>query len=113
MFDHGADAINAFFLSISLCTITGFGSSYYFPLTVICLTTGFFFATLEEYYCGRLDLPAFNGVSDGCVLIIFMGILSGIFGCGIWHMNIAFGLSLGQCVAWVLYLAAIPTIFMK
>jgi hypothetical protein len=42
--------------------------------------SAFYYATLQEWYVGSLDLPPCNGVSDGSFIIMSGYILSGIFG---------------------------------
>jgi ethanolaminephosphotransferase len=113
MFDHGADALSSVTLSMSLASLLGFIGSAYYVFIIIAITTGFFFATLEEYYCGRLDLPPFNGVSDGCVLIVLVGILSGIFGCRTWSLKIFSSVSIGHLLLWAFFLSFILTIITK
>jgi len=113
MFDHGTDALSSVTLSMSLASLLGLIGTGYHVLIVICITMGFFFATLEEYYCGRLDLPPFNGVSDGCVLIVLIGILSGIFGYSIWSLKVFSSVTIGYILVWGFTLSAILTIITK
>ena len=84
MFDHGADGWNAVMLSMTICTIFQIGRCWYLPLFWLTLTAGFYFATLEEYYCGSLDLGAINAVSDGAVLVFIVGVVSAFTGSGCW-----------------------------
>lgn len=98
---------------MSLCSLLGLIGTPYFALVVMGITTGFFFATLEEYYCGRLDLPPLNGVSDGCVLIVGVGVLSGIFGCAMWSVKIFSTVSLGHVLVLAFLAAAVLTVGTK
>eukprot|EP00826_Nyctotherus_ovalis_P042958 TRINITY_DN448_c0_g1_i18.p1 TRINITY_DN448_c0_g1~~TRINITY_DN448_c0_g1_i18.p1 ORF type:complete len:373 (-),score=71.90 TRINITY_DN448_c0_g1_i18:64-1182(-) len=109
MFDHGADSINTVSLSISLVCLVGVGQTWYFPLVLLGLITGFFFATLEEYYCQRLDLGVINGVSDGCLMIYAIGILSGIYGVELWTMEVFNGWSLIDMVCFVFFICSVLT----
>lgn len=50
----------------------------YIGVAIAC--TAFHFGTLEEYYLGILELPAFNGVSDGSIIVIGFFLVAGIIG---------------------------------
>jgi ethanolaminephosphotransferase len=113
MFDHGADIVNTVLLSISLSALVGIGHSWHFPLLYIILTTGFFFNTLEEYYSGSLNLPLLNAVSDGCVLIYAIGIITGLYGTQIWDTQTIFQLTLIELILYSLAAAGVVTIGMK
>ncbi len=110
MVDHGADSINSIMLPLAACSLMQVGRSWYLPLTTICLTSGFYFATLQQYYCGRLDLPIINGVSDGCVIVYVVGLVSAFFGCDVWKSQAAFGLNIGQLVIMGLAIMTVPTL---
>lgn len=69
---------------------------WYIPIALIALTSGFYAATLEEYYCGRLDLPLFNGVSDGCVVVYAIGLISGFANSGVWSAELLLGFSVSD-----------------
>ena len=47
----------------------------------------FFFATWEEYYTNRLNLPIINGVCDGAILGAIMLSATGIVGSDSWLLN--------------------------
>ena len=113
MFDHGADSINAVLLAITISSIIQLGTTWCATLFMLCLTSGFYFATLEEYYCGRLDLPIINAVSDGCVFIYAVGLVSAFFGCNIWKAQGMFGFSVAQLGVGFLIMTALPTLVSK
>ena len=75
-----------------------FGTTWCTPLTLVALTFGFYAATLEEYYCKRLDLPLINGVSDGCVIVYFIGIMSGLGGKEVWEIEVFYGFTFAQLI---------------
>lgn len=109
LFDHGADSVNTVSLAISLACLVGVGQTWYFPLVLLGLVAGFFFATLEEYYCHRLDLGVINGVSDGCLMIYAIGVLSGIYGVELWTMEVLNGWSLIDMVCFVFFICSVLT----
>jgi len=113
MFDHGADIVNTVLLSMSLSALTGIGQSWLSPLLYVFMTTGFFFNTLEEYYTGSLDLPILNGVSDGCVLIYAIGIITGLYGTQVWHTQKILQLPLAELILYSLLFAGVLTVGMK
>lgn len=82
------------------------------PLLAMFITLGFFLATLEEYYCGKLDLGIINGVSDACVAVYIVGGLTAYFGCGIWQPKRYFGLSLYDTIFYLaLVMITVTAIF--
>jgi len=110
MVDHGTDSINTVILPLAAASIMQIGRSWYVAIGVACLSAGFYFATLEEYYTGRLDLPNPNGVSDGCVAVYLIGLLSAIFGCQMWKTPFIFGLNIGQSVFVLTFVLSIPAV---
>ena len=89
------------------------GTTWYTPLAVIALTFGFYAATLEEYYCKRLDLPLINGVSDGWVIVYFIGIMSGLGGREVWEIEVFYGFTFAQLIVIAVSIAAGPTAALK
>ncbi len=83
LFDHGADAINCILITISVPGMMQMGPAWGFVLFHFTLTFGFFFATLEQYYVGSLNLPIINGVSDGSMIMIGIEALTAFT--GIWR----------------------------
>ena len=111
--DHGADSINAMMLPLTLTTMASVGQSICLPLIVIGITIGFYCATMEQYYCGFLNLPVLNGVSDGCIIMYLVGILSGIYGEPFWRTEVIYGLDISKVVSFAIAISAIPTIVTK
>lgn len=88
LFDHGCDAINSIFGSVTW--ICAFGlypeenllqiwMMIYFPMLV------FYVCTWEEYYTHTLDLPLFNGASEGLILSASFSFVSWWYGRSFWH----------------------------
>ena len=80
LFDHGADACNTVLIVMSLAALFQAGNGWPLHLLFVPVISGFFFATLEEYYTGKLDLPSINAVSDGAVLILVIHLISAFAG---------------------------------
>ena len=88
LFDHGTDACTTFYVSIVSGSILYFNNIYQYLLIYFPIMTTFFFNTWEEYYMGKLVLPAFNGVEEGSVIILIIYILSGIYGTSLFFYEI-------------------------
>ena len=85
LFDHGCDSINSTLCAIpmSAALATGWNVKLFFALW--CGTVPFYFQTWEEYYTENMELPAFNGPSDGLCIAVIMCWISFIFGPQIWQ----------------------------
>ena len=53
-------------------------------------TMPFYFATIEQYYTGELNLPIINGVDDGSLGYIAVGFISAVYGCSWWKTQYSF-----------------------
>ena len=102
LFDHGCDSLTTAFLALSVGGLLQLGRTWMFGLFGFSLLNGFYFATLEQYYTGKLLLPIVNGPSDGPVIIIAIFIASGIYGQDIifivdrpWNLVV--------CTIWICY----------
>lgn len=123
LFDHGIDSINCSLLICTIPSVFQIGPTNYFLLFACSLFIGFFYATLEQYYIGGLFLPAFNGVSDGAVILIVFELISGftgidfhyiyLIGCHIWKMPIYQWVTLGHLVVSFVVVGIYPTLFSK
>jgi len=89
------------------------GCTWYMPLLTMWVTLGFFLATLEEYYCGKLDLGIINGVSDACIAVYIVGGLSAVYGCGVWQPKTFIGISLYESIFYTALIMVIITAFFK
>ncbi len=122
LFDHSADAINGVLVTLSIPALVQVGPTWAFALFHASLTSGFFYASLEQYCVGALNLPIINGVSDGCVIMIvievasaFLGILNcnARIGCEMWKTNVLPGFSRGHLIMSLMYVAIVPTLLLK
>ncbi len=90
LFDHGCDAINSIFGSVTW--INAFGLSAVIPqhlapiwiMTFIPMFT-FFVTTWEEYYTHKLDLPWINGPTEGLLLGASINFATWWYGRSWWH----------------------------
>lgn len=113
MFDHGADSINAATIALASASIMQEGCSRYMPILTMCITFGFFLATLEHYYCGKLELGMFNGVSDACLFVYYVGLTSAFFGCEVWQQKRSFGISMYEMIFYGAIIMSLITGFFK
>jgi len=88
LFDHGCDALNTFISGLSMFTVFQMGNTPLAVLAFMIAMVPFFMATWEEYYVEGLHLPVINGPNEGLVGLIFLYIVSGIFGTEIWTKHI-------------------------
>ena len=90
LFDHGCDAINSMFGSVTwICAFALVPTDEYFFLAIAIMVYSpmfvFYVSTWEEYYTGKLDLPMFNGPSEGLLLFATFNFISWWFGRSFWH----------------------------
>jgi ethanolaminephosphotransferase len=76
LFDHGADSLNTVLLMLIVPSLLQTGVTWPSLAFGVCIMTGFFSATLEQYYVGSLNLPAINGVSDACLVIMAIDLIA-------------------------------------
>lgn len=100
-------------LPFSLMSMMYFDNTWCVPVVLIAITSGFYAATLEEYYCGRLDLPLLNGVSDGCLFIYAIGLVSAFIGTPAWQTKLFFNLTMTEIFSIALLTGSIITISSK
>lgn len=100
-------------LPFSLMSMMYFDNAWCVPATLIAITSGFYAATLEEYYCGRLDLPLLNGVSDGCIFIYAIGLISAFMGISAWQTKLFFNLTMTEIFVITLSAGSIITVTSK
>ena len=77
IFDHGCDAFTSGAQAIMAIRALCGGNNSLSLAYVISVQASFHFATLEGYYRGSLDLPIFNGASDGSIPIILLYVVTG------------------------------------
>lgn len=79
LIDHSVDAINISMGSLSLMALFHLGdNSTYCFLTWLTGAFPFFFGTWEEFYTGAMEMPAFNGPTDGVICVVMLYCLSGL-----------------------------------
>eukprot|EP00340_Litonotus_pictus_P009108 CAMPEP_0170523356 /NCGR_PEP_ID=MMETSP0209-20121228/8788_1 /TAXON_ID=665100 ORGANISM="Litonotus pictus, Strain P1" /NCGR_SAMPLE_ID=MMETSP0209 /ASSEMBLY_ACC=CAM_ASM_000301 /LENGTH=431 /DNA_ID=CAMNT_0010811413 /DNA_START=35 /DNA_END=1330 /DNA_ORIENTATION=+ len=90
--DHGCDSVTAVLISIVMATIMKLTYNPYYIFVVVSLTTvPFYLCTWEEFHTGTLELPLFNAVNEGTILLSSIMIFTGIFGQGMWEYQISLG----------------------
>lgn len=89
LFDHGCDAINPIFGSITWICAFGLESSplHYVHIYIMVFMPMllFYVATWEEYYTHKLDLPIFNGPSEGLLLAATVNFIAWWYGRSFWY----------------------------
>lgn len=80
LFDHGCDAYTSMIVIINLAKITQVGNNPFSLFSILLVAVPFYFATLESYYIGGVNLPEFNAVTDGSLVYLGMCVLCSIQG---------------------------------
>jgi ethanolaminephosphotransferase len=80
VFDHACDAVNSVVTSISMASVMAIGWNNKLFFFFVVGYVPFYFQTWEEYYVGAMVLPAFNGPSEGLVIVMGLCVLSFING---------------------------------
>eukprot|EP00933_Yihiella_yeosuensis_P016173 TRINITY_DN13916_c0_g1_i2.p1 TRINITY_DN13916_c0_g1~~TRINITY_DN13916_c0_g1_i2.p1 ORF type:complete len:446 (-),score=52.53 TRINITY_DN13916_c0_g1_i2:109-1404(-) len=96
MIDHGVDALNIVLSTINLMALLQVGGSNAACFAMYCASTlPFFFATWEEYHTGSLFLGAFNGPTDGVLIIAASYFATAFVGdqTQFWSAELAYGVS--------------------
>jgi ethanolaminephosphotransferase len=94
--DHGVDAFNINLSAINVMAMMQAGDSPTQCLIMWLISAvPFFFATWEEYYTGVLHLGAFNGPTDGVLIMCATFVLSGVLEdyAAFWNAEFAWGIS--------------------
>ncbi|XP_059655589.1 choline/ethanolaminephosphotransferase 1 isoform X1 [Cornus florida] len=104
LFDHGCDALACTFetLAFGSTAMCGRNTFWFWVISAV----PFYFATWEHYFTNTLILPAFNGPTEGLMLIYVAHFLTAIVGAQWWAQP--FGKSL-PFLSWVPFLNEIPT----
>ncbi len=83
LFDHGCDAITSFlFITLVMCLTRGmyFNDGAALVLMLNLGFNGFYYAMMESYFLGGLNLPPFNGPNEGNLMIASLGPTTYFFG---------------------------------
>jgi ethanolaminephosphotransferase len=108
LFDHGCDAINSLFgsvswmLAVNIVPLSVVSSSFDALLCYIIMFGPyglFYISTWEEYYTNCLVLPIVNGNNEGLLGAISVNLLTAAYGACFWH----------QTTAWETYLLPLLT----
>uniref|UniRef100_A0A1B6EBK0 diacylglycerol cholinephosphotransferase n=1 Tax=Clastoptera arizonana TaxID=38151 RepID=A0A1B6EBK0_9HEMI len=88
LFDHGCDSISTVFVAISACIAVqlGYNPSWMF-FQCFCATTLFYCAHWQTYVSGTLRFGKVD-VTEAQFTIIFIHVISGIFGPSIWSTKL-------------------------
>jgi ethanolaminephosphotransferase len=70
LIDHGSDGYVSILIGLNLLMILQAGCHKATLLGCLISTVPFYFATLESYFIGGVNLPEINAVSDGCFAIM-------------------------------------------
>lgn len=84
LFDHGCDALNVSVGTITMSCILQLGTTWKTLVFVLSGHVAFICATWEEYYSGILELPAFNGPTEGILIGIALKFLTAYLGPSFW-----------------------------
>lgn len=105
LFDHGCDAINSIFGSVTWICAFGLvpdeGNLVHLFIMVFGPMLVFYVSTWEEYYTHRLDLPLINGPSEGLILAAGINITTWWFGRSFWHRTELYDFALEYAPAFV------------
>ncbi|CAJ1436912.1 unnamed protein product [Effrenium voratum] len=96
--DHGADGLNIVLSSLNVLALLQLGAraSCWASVAVWAASSvPFFSATWEEYFTGTLYLGAFNGPTDGVLILCAAYLATGLLGQELWSAEVFFGF----CVA--------------
>lgn len=81
LMDHGCDIFTSIFTAFNLSHLFLLGNDDLFSFSgFFGLLVGFYCPTYEEYKIGEMHFGAFNGVDEGNMLVVFLGILIGFTG---------------------------------
>ncbi|CEG39698.1 cdpalcohol phosphatidyltransferase [Plasmopara halstedii] len=84
LFDHGCDALNISVGTMTMVSIMQMGATWKTVGFVLSGHFVFIFATWEEYYSGSLELPIFNGPTEGILIGIALKLFTAIVGVDFW-----------------------------
>ncbi|KAG9313835.1 hypothetical protein JVU11DRAFT_4600 [Chiua virens] len=88
LFDHGCDALNTTLEVILAGRALNLGRSWWTVASQIATLANFYLTTWEEWHTGILYLGPFSGPVEGILMIIFIFIISGLFGPSFWDQRL-------------------------
>ncbi|KAF8553815.1 Choline/ethanolaminephosphotransferase [Imleria badia] len=86
LFDHGCDALNTTLEVILASRALNLGRSWCTVTLQIATAAGFYLATWEQHHTGILYFGPFSS-NEGCLLIVLIYIVTGIFGPSFWDQR--------------------------
>ena len=89
LLDHGCDAINVGFSSLTISAAIGHGPTWKTFATLLCCCVVFFMNTYEEFYRGALVLPIVNGPNEGIFAVIATYMATAAWGTAYWREEVA------------------------
>ncbi|KAF8435748.1 choline ethanolaminephosphotransferase [Boletus edulis BED1] len=87
LFDHGCDALNTTLEVVLACRALNLGRSWWTVASQIATLANFYLTTWEEHHTGILYLGPFSGPVEGILMIVFIYVISGIFGPSFWDQR--------------------------
>lgn len=85
IFDHACDAINVVVSAIPVASAVGTGWTSKMFLCFFCGFVPYYLQTWEECYIGSMNLPIFNGSSEGLLMVFCVCTISYLYGPQFWH----------------------------
>ncbi|KAI7863389.1 CDP-alcohol phosphatidyltransferase-domain-containing protein [Spinellus fusiger] len=89
LFDHGCDALNCSFATVTQAAGLALGHSTEAVALYVIAMTGFYLSTAEEYHTGVLYLGYINAPTEGVILSCCIFIISGVYGSGVWETHLS------------------------
>ncbi|ODV97405.1 hypothetical protein PACTADRAFT_74915 [Pachysolen tannophilus NRRL Y-2460] len=89
LFDHCIDACNTTLSVLVFASVLQLGYSWNLVLAQFASLCNFYLSTWEEFHTHILFLSEFSGPVEGILFVIFIFILTGIYGPEIWHQEYA------------------------
>ena len=84
LFDHGLDATTAVVVMYPIGRIHNIGGGLPLLVFMMMSTVSFYYFTLEEYYLGKLLLPAMSGPDDTSLFISGICFYTAYYGSDMW-----------------------------
>ena len=91
LFDHGLDATSAVVVMYQIGRFHNMGGGLMLLVFIMMSTVPFYYVTLQEYYLGKMVLPAFSGPDDISLGIIGLCFYTAYYGSELWLKEIDLG----------------------
>ncbi|CAH0488746.1 unnamed protein product [Peronospora farinosa] len=113
LFDHGCDALNVSVGTMTMASILQMGATWKTLGFVLSGHFVFIFATWEEYYVGSLELPAFNGPTEGILLGIALKLFTSFVGIDFWNQELIEGVQNNSLVVIAMLITSCCTLLVN